>query len=715
MKIKEYIIYSLFLLAGLFTSCNNDRNSLAPVGTLCLGVDKNEQLLTKGEVVGELLKVCIISADGDTVKSYEDYIKEVKNEKLILPVGTYKVAVASNQTEEPGWEKPFYAGEETVDVKAGEITSATVTCKIANTKVTIGYTDKVKEKFTNCEATVSNSSGSLLYTYDEYRSGFFVPEKLTVSLALTNNEGKKYAIKRVFSDIKPRYHYTIMFNMADPSDDKEGGSDFTVEVNDEIQVVECEIVIDEDDMEDKKVPVIKLSDSFKENQFSIKVGEELSPLSLSITSQVGIETLMVKAESELFKQANGLNEFDLARLEEITKMHLEELGFPLLPDDQDAKNITLSFDQLVAKFLQDIANEKAKKVHSFIVYAMDSLHQETEVEFAFEVRPDVAVVTNKANAFSTFAFLSGETQETSGQAFKFRKQGDSDFRTIEAQVNADGTFSALVSELTPGTDYEYMAVTGDDSEGDLVTFQTEGAVELPGGKFDEWDGNTPKASVSPFWKSGNNTFTSSLLSPTSEVVDASNDSKRAANLQSTSAAGKFAAGNLFTGDFKLDVMTGEITFGRSFTSRPSRLKVWYKYAPGTIDYSGTITTPSKVTINVTGVDTCSVYIALVKDRFTIRTDNTNSFFDLSSTWFKENVIAYAALPAEQCITTNNVYKEFELTLKYFQPEYTGNFYIAIVCSSSKYGDYFKGSTKSNLKLDEFELSYDYDPNCFSNE
>ena len=74
-----------------------------------------------------------------------------------------------------------------------------------------------------------------------------------------------------------------------------------------------------------------------------------------------------------------------------------------------------------------------------------------------------------------------------------------------------------------------------------------------------------------------------------------------------------------------------------------------------------------------------------------------------------------ALPAEQSVTTNNVYKKFELTLKYFQPEYTGNFYIAIVCSSSKYGDYFKGSTDSNLKLDEFELSYDYDPNCFRNE
>ena len=113
MKTKN-IIYSLFLLAIFFTACNEDRGNLAPVGTLRLSVDKNEQILTKSAVTTEKLKVCIINAENDTVKSYDDYVKEVKNEKLILPVGTYTVSVSSNQTKDAGWEKPFYAGEETV-------------------------------------------------------------------------------------------------------------------------------------------------------------------------------------------------------------------------------------------------------------------------------------------------------------------------------------------------------------------------------------------------------------------------------------------------------------------------------------------------------------------------------------------------------------------------------------------------------------------------
>ncbi|RHJ94159.1 DUF4493 domain-containing protein [Parabacteroides bouchesdurhonensis] len=711
-RLIQYIYACCCVLLFMFVSCNDDKSGLAPCGTLCLNVNQDETVLTKAQstVVNESLRVDVIAASGDTIKSYNDYVKEVQNEKLVLPVGTYTVSVVSNQSKDAGWEKPFYAGEETVEVKAGEITSATVICKIANAKVTVVYTDGVKENFVNYETTVSNSSGSLLYTRDEYRAGYFTPEKLTASLALTNNDGKAYTFRQVFTDIKPRYHYTIKYKMGDKPGSPEGGGDFNITVDDEAKVVECEVVIDESDMEGQKVPVIKLSDTFNENMLSIKVGDNLPSSSLQITSQVGIETLTVKAESDLFA-AVGLDLFDLTKPDEMTKNKLGGLGFPLLPGDQDMKDITLNFDALAGTFLQDIAYLQSKKLHTFTVYAMDSLHQETEIKFVYEARPNVSILTNKPNAFSTFAFLYGESQEASGHAFEFRKQGDIEFKTIEAtQVNTDGTFSALVTSLIPGQTYEYRAVAGTDSEGDLVSFKTEGAVELPGGKFDEWNGNNPANS---FWSSGNNTFAGDLLSPTDDVVGNVNSIK-AASLQSKYATVKFAAGNLFTGDFNLSGTTGYIKVGRLFSARPTKLKGWYKYSPGNIDYSGEITTPSGRKINVQGMDTCSVFIVLLKNTFTINSNDQSTFFDLETDWFKENVIAYAELPSSQCVETKD-YTQFELTLNYFYPDYNTSYYLAIICSASKYGDYFKGGTKSNLKLDEFELLYDYDPKCFSNE
>ena len=50
------------------------------------------------------------------------------------------------------------------------------------------------------------------------------------------------------------------------------------------------------------------------------------------------------------------------------------------------------------------------------------------------------------------------------------------------------------------------------------------------------------------------------------------------------------------------------------------------------------------------------------------------------------------------------YEEFTIDIKYRDITRKPT-YILIVCSSSKYGDYFTGSTSSVLLLDEFQLIY----------
>ena len=308
--------------------------------------------------------------------------------------------------------KAFLRWRRNSGVKAGEITSATVVCKIANVKVTVTYADQVKENFVNYETTISNSSGTLFYARDEYRSGYFTPDKLTASLALTNNDGKKYTINRVFTDIKPRYHYTIKFKIGDEPESPEGGSGFGIEVDDNAKVVTCEVVINEDDLEGKKIPVLKLSDIFKDNLLSIKVGEDLPSSSLQITSKVGIEALTVKAESDLFK-TKELELFDLTHLDGMSQAKLETLGFPLLPENHNVIDITLNFDVLTGVFLQDIASQRSKKQHKFTVYAMDSLHQETELKFIIEAKPDVAIYVENPSCWSTFAVLKGFCEDKS--------------------------------------------------------------------------------------------------------------------------------------------------------------------------------------------------------------------------------------------------------------------------------------------------------------
>ena len=69
----------------------------------------------------------------------------------------------------------------------------------------------------------------------------------------------------------------------------------------------------------------------------------------------------------------------------------------------------------------------------------------------------------------------------------------------------------------------------------------------------------------------------------------------------------------------------------------------------------------------------------------------------------EHIIAYAEMYSGTTVTE---YKKFELNLDYRVTNRVPT-YIVIVCSASKYGDYFVGGRGSTLHVDEFSLDYDY--------
>ena len=79
----------------------------------------------------------------------------------------------------------------------------------------------------------------------------------------------------------------------------------------------------------------------------------------------------------------------------------------------------------------------------------------------------------------------------------------------------------------------------------------------------------------------------------------------------------------------------------------------------------------------------------------------NKFVDIND----EKIIAYGELDAAYTSPESmSEYKPFTIDLVY-RDLTTKPTYVLIVCSSSKYGDYFTGSTSSVLLIDEFELVY----------
>ena len=72
----------------------------------------------------------------------------------------------------------------------------------------------------------------------------------------------------------------------------------------------------------------------------------------------------------------------------------------------------------------------------------------------------------------------------------------------------------------------------------------------------------------------------------------------------------------------------------------------------------------------------------------------------------KSIIAYGELPKAKLSPAQAMaqYEKFSIDLLYRDLTRKPT-YILIVCSASKYGDYFTGSTSSVLLLDEFDLIY----------
>ena len=346
---------------------------------------------------------------------------------------------------------------------------------------------------------------------------------------------------------------------------------------------------------------------------------------------------------------------------------------------------------------------------------------------------DLTMVMNDANSFATCAYVDGSITAKKGEGvvdpakmfIEYKKASASEWTSVAATVNGTDAYKATLIGLTAETAYQYrMAYRDGDTnfESEAKSFTTEAATALINGNMDDWykSGKTWyacsesyfSANGSSFWDSSNpgtttGTGASVNKNPTQgNATTVHTAGGKSAELKSQYASafgiGKFAAASLYTGKFnKLQGADGAvIDFGQPFTARPTQLHGYFQYTSAKINYVGKDTPASANIVKNQTDDICSIYIALTTEAKTV--DNT--VFSTFVNWETDPaVVAYGELPASDCVTTNG-WKEFTIDLKYHNLT-TKPTHIIIVCSSSKYGDYFTGGDGSIMYVDDLSLVY----------
>lgn len=333
----------------------------------------------------------------------------------------------------------------------------------------------------------------------------------------------------------------------------------------------------------------------------------------------------------------------------------------------------------------------------------------TEDWTIYAQRTKQTVTTSAVDPWSMVVWAYGQGPADADNYFEYKEISDASWSQVpKADIsNKDGAFSCCIKHLKPLTTYVVRARSGDNI-GNEVSVTTQATEVLPDGDMDQWWLNgriwCPWAEGGTrFWDTGNTgaaTLGESNVKPSDYVPEGltGKSAELKTEFKGIGPIGKLAAGSIYTGTYKrTDGTNGILDFGRPWRVRPTKLRGYYQYTSGEIDKSN-----NEMEVLKGRPDTCSIYIAMTDwtAPYEIRTNpNNRQLFDKNASY----VIGYGQLERGSSMSS---YEEFEIKIDYRSTSAIPS-YIMITCASSKYGDYFTGSTSSVLYIDQLSLDYDY--------
>lgn len=599
----KYVYNILLILSTVFFFSCQENDELAgnsKIGYLRLTVANDASTTTRADVPENYnpkqIAVQILKSDGSVFKETDDFSKW-GSEPIEIPAGNYTIKASSANWDGMAaeFDAPYYTGSTEVKILGDQEVNATVTCRLANVKVTVKYDEELLSKVKSI-ATVVRSEDRI------YQQNF------------TSTQTKSA-------------YYPVMPLVAE----------------------------------------------------------------VTVVTDKGSNTMTEELGGEAGVQA---------RDHFILNIHAEETG---------PSNITVSVDPTTHEYY-----------YKFNISTVPS-----------------AGATLSANAWAKFAYLKAENviagsgMDISTLKFQYRQQGtdawtDATATKTTVEATEEGTEptevynSDAITGLTSNTTYEYRMVNADETfETSTYTFKTEEELQLQNAGFEDWykAGSVWYAASQSIydadnymWDTSNPGSGSFGYNPTSQSTDVKHGDKSAAKLETQYAFIKLAAASLYYGRFNglVGISGAKIDFGQEFASRPTSFKGWYQYKPEVIDNEKQELGSSGV-LKVGDSDQCSIYIILSKGTYQVNNTDVSTLLTAENVWKNDQFIAFGELPAEQCKGTDG-WVNFDIPLQYKEGKFGEQpTHLIIVCSSSKYGDYFTGAVGSTMYVDDFSLNYEGTP------
>lgn len=619
----------LLLLILLPSSCSRKEEALYSPGMGGVMIDLTTDLpATKSGVTEETLsaddfKVEVINPDGVIFKrwnTFAEYKAEQEETGFQMNAGgPYRLRAMYGDSTAYGFDAVYFIGEQEFTVLPQETTEVQVICRMGNVKVAVRYGDNIRKNYSDFKATVYNEGGSLVFGKDCTEPGYLTAGELSVYIELTDHDGKKWyfqngstisAASGDFVTLKVDTEYIPEMNVS-----------LTVKVDSSTERHDIGVTL----------PSLMLpagapemtSKGFSTDDSSISFVEGILPQEdslffASMDAPAGIYSLILSVQTTNPELA-WASDVDLVNPTQEQRSKLQAAGFPLPDTLYRSRKVSIDFSSIVmlVRYMQDAATQ------SISLKVTDGLNKTAEGRWLLAPEPVVKSISqiDEGNVWARRVY--NVTMTTNGNITQLypviQADGSTEWVRPEFTETISGqTKTVTITGLNPGTKYSVRAAYVDNSNvtEEVREFTTEAAQQVENAGFEEWSewdyyvnkeglfwgddvyqmNYAPYSDDNTRWwdcnnsetTPGNRTNTGATYKsfPMVSYVSGRNSEKAAqlmvivisnAATSGTAPSPKTVGfGRIFTG-----VYGGEQ--GRSFPSRPDKMKFWYKYSPNDSD------------------------------------------------------------------------------------------------------------------------------------
>ena len=617
-----------FLPLGLIVLMSCAREE--PVDTS--GLEKGEVVISLSTDAGSTdVKPQMKSVDENAPESPDDFEVEIYNskgirlyrdtyansvgKKIALNTGEYRLLAQYGDSSAVSFNPSaaWYAADEQFTVNPQSTTEVSAVAKMSKVKVAVNHGPNIQADYSQYYSLVKldgNPSKELRFEKGETRAGYIPAGKLVYELYVYNAATSKWLYCPIDAvEYKPNTFVTFNVDI----NKGQGTLKVSISIDDSVDEMTQEVEVPFEAAPQEK-PTVTLAGFAEGNTFSFVEGVEYENVQANIVAKGKIKSCIFSHTSGYLTAMNIPSKVDLADpdLDAAVVSALKSAGFkwPRKMRGERFGNV-------------DFAAVPDGKIYSadngfngtFKVSVTDSADYTASVDFTIKQVPaSLSINVSEGNFWAKrIKGISASTSDGILDYVDIQYSADSQsWTTVKHTSAADGTvLFPDIEGLSPATNYYLRAIynNNEDNVSEPVSFTTETEQQVGNAGFEEWseweyyvnkDGlfwgnDVYQTNYAPYlneesrwWDSNNSETTPGNRTNTGATYKSfpmvsyvsGKDGGRAAQMMliaisNTATAGTaptptVGLGRIFTGVYGAQP-------GHSFSSRPDRMEVWYKY------------------------------------------------------------------------------------------------------------------------------------------